>query len=127
MSFLTSIFTWWNGPTIGTALWSRRNGRQVGSDALGNSYHESKDGRRWVIYKGANDAARIPPEWYAWMHKQIDGLPDDVLPPPRRFEKPAIGNLTGTPKAYRPAGALERGGQRAAASGDYQAWTPDQA
>ncbi len=127
MGFLKSIFTWWDGPTIGTALWSRRNGRQVGGDALGNSYHESKDGRRWVIYQGANDAARIPPEWYAWMHKQIDGLPDDVLPPPRSFEKPAAGNLTGTPKAYRPAGALERGGQRAAASGDYQPWTPDQA
>ncbi len=127
MGFLKSIFTWWDGPTIGTALWSRRNGRQVGSDAIGNTYHESKGGRRWVIYQGANDAARIPPEWYAWMHKQIDGLPDDVLPPPRAFEKAAIGNLTGTPRAYRPAGALERGGHRAAASGDYQAWTPDQA
>jgi NADH:ubiquinone oxidoreductase subunit len=27
--------------------------------------------------------------------------------------------------AYRPAGALERGGQRARAAGDYEAWTPD--
>ena len=35
-------------------------------------------------------------------------------------------NLTGTPSAYRPAGALERGGVRQAASGDYQAWTPGQ-
>ena len=27
--------------------------------------------------------------------------------------------------AYRPQGALERGGKRAAATGDYEAWTPD--
>jgi NADH:ubiquinone oxidoreductase subunit len=125
MSFFKSIFTWWEGPTIGTALWSRRNGNQVGTDALGNRYFQGKDGRRWVIYDGPNDAARIPPEWYAWMHKQIDGLPDEVLPPARKFQKPPSGNLTGTPNAYRPSGALERGGHRQAASGDYQAWTPE--
>jgi NADH:ubiquinone oxidoreductase subunit len=55
----------------------------------------------------------------------IDGLPDEALPPPRKFQKPPKGNLTGTPDAYRPSGALERGGQRQAASGDYQAWTPE--
>ena len=125
MGLLSSIFTWWNGPTIGTALWSRRNGRQVGTDSLGTAYFTSWKGRRWVIYDGPNDAARIPPEWYAWMHYQIDGLPDDVLPPARKFEKPASGNLTGTPVAYRPSGSLERGAQRAAASGDYEAWTPE--
>ena len=126
MSVLGKIFTWWDGATIGTALWSRRNGRQVGTDALGNAYFEAKKGgRRWVIYNGLNDAARIPPEWYSWMHHQFDGLPDDVLPPVRKFAKPATGNLTGTPQAYRPTGALEKGGRRQAASGDYQAWTPE--
>jgi NADH:ubiquinone oxidoreductase subunit len=57
-------------------------------------------------------------------HHQIDGLPDEALPPPARFLK-ARPNLTGTAAAYRPTGALERGGRRQAASGDYQAWTPD--
>ena len=33
--------------------------------------------------------------------------------------------MTGTALAYRPAGALEKGGKRAAATGDYEAWTPD--
>ena len=28
-------------------------------------------------------------------------------------------------EAYRPAGALERGGRRAGATGDYEAWSPD--
>lgn len=127
MGFWSKIFTWWNGATIGTALFSRRHGERVGSDSLGNVYFRAKKGpdRRWVIYNGPNDASRIPPEWYSWLHHQIDGLPDEVLPPPRPFEKPPFPNLTGTAYAYRPSGALERGGQRAAASGDYQAWTPE--
>ena len=33
-------------------------------------------------------------------------------------------NATGTPAAYRPQGALERGGRRARADGDYEAWVP---
>jgi len=126
MGLLKNMFTWWEGAGLSTVLYTRRQGRQVGSDAVGNAYFQSKDGsRRWVIYNGSNDASRIPPEWYSWMHKQIDGLPDEVLPPVRKFEKPATGNRTGTPDAYRPSGAMERGGRRAAASGDYQAWTPD--
>lgn len=127
MVSLKNFFTWWEGATVGTALFSWRNGVKVGSDALGNVYYQSKkkDGRRWVIYNGSNDASRIPPDWYSWIHRQIDGVPDEALPPVRKFEKPATGNRTGTPDAYRPSGALERGGQRAAASGDYEAWTPE--
>jgi NADH:ubiquinone oxidoreductase subunit len=33
-------------------------------------------------------------------------------------------NATGTAQAYFPQGALERGGKRARAVGDYEAWTP---
>ena len=126
MGFWSKIFTWWNGATVGTSLFTWRNGRQVGSDLYGNLYYEGKkDGRRWVIYNGPNDASRIPPDWYSWMHHQIDGLPEESLPPAPKFLKPPTPNMTGTPMAYRPSGALERGGQRAAASGDYQAWTPE--
>jgi len=127
MGLFKKIFTWWDGATIGTSLEIRRLGRQVGTDDLGNVYYEAKKGgRRFVVYNGPNDAARIPPEWYSWLHHQIEGLPDEALPPAPRFQKPATGNLTGTPLAYRPMGAIERGGRRAAASGDYEAWTPDQ-
>jgi NADH:ubiquinone oxidoreductase subunit len=125
MGLLKQIFTWWDGATIGASLHIRRNGRQVGTDGLGNVYYAAKKGeRRWVIYNGPNDASRVPPEWYAWLLHQIDGTPDEALPPPPRFLREATPNLTGTPQAYRPAGAMERGGQRAAASGDYEAWTP---
>ena len=126
MGFLKQIFTWWDGATIGTALFTRRYGVKVGTDPLGNVYYRSKKGdKRWVIYNGSNDASRIPPDWYAWIHHMIEGLPDEALPPAPKFLKPATPNLTGTASAYRPAGSLERGGQRQAASGDYEAWTPN--
>jgi NADH:ubiquinone oxidoreductase subunit len=126
MGFFKNLFTWWEGATLGTAIFTRRNGRKVGQDIYGNIYYAAKKGgRRWVIYNGSNDASRIPPDWYSWMHRQIDGLPNEALPPVRAFEKKPNPNRTGTPEAYRPSGALERGGQRQAASGDYQAWTPE--
>jgi NADH:ubiquinone oxidoreductase subunit len=125
MGVLKRIFTWWEGPTLVSGWSIRRYGREVGKDALGNLYFAEKKGkRRWVVYNGPNDASRIPPDWYSWLHHQIDGLPDESLPPAPKFLKDPVPNLTGTPLAYRPPGALERGGQRAAASGDYEAWTP---
>lgn len=126
MSVLAKIFTWWNGATIGTLLFSWRNGVKVGEDAMGNRYFRSRDSkRRWVIYAGANDASNVPPEWHGWLHGTHDALPDEALPPVRDWQDAPLPNLTGTSSAYRPAGALDRGGRRAAATGDYQAWTPD--
>ena len=126
---LMRIFTWWNGATFGTSLFSWRNGRQIGTDSLGNTYFESKkpiagQNRRWVMYQGPNDASRVPPEWFGWLHHQTDIIPTD-LPAPRAWVKEPVPNLTGTTAAYRPAGALERGGNRAAATGDYEAWSPN--
>ena len=130
MGFLKRIFTWWDGATIGTSLFSRRNGLAVGSDTLGNEYFETKPGakgqaRRWVIYAGPNDASRVTPEWHGWLHHTVADVPDRALPAPRPWQKPAVPNLTGTLEAYRPAGALESGGVRAAATGDYEAWSPN--
>ena len=127
MSVLGKIFTWWNGATVGTALFTWRHGREVGSDLHGNIYYEGrKDGRRWVIYNGSNDASRVAPAWFSWLHHQTDILPSD-LPPARAWEKPYQHNLTGTAQAYRPPGALEAGGRRPAATGDYEPWSPDAA
>jgi NADH:ubiquinone oxidoreductase subunit len=133
MAILGSIFTWWNGATIGTRLFSRRHGGQVGQDVLGNVYYEAKTPdarglkRRWVLYQGANDASRVPPEWHGWLHHTVEQVPDQALPPARAWEKPPLPNLTGTRDAYRPAGSLDAGGRRAPATGDYEAWSPDQA
>jgi len=49
---LKKIFTWWDGATIGTMLFSRRNGTRVGSDALGNIYFEGGDHRTLVHVSG---------------------------------------------------------------------------
>lgn len=122
-------FTWWNGATIGTAFGLRGKAR-VGEDALGNVYYEggrdtAGNPRRWVIYNGSNDTSRVAPEWFSWLHHQVDDVPARALPAPRPWQKPAEPNLTGTPGAYRPSGALEKGGVRAPATGDYEAWAPD--
>jgi NADH:ubiquinone oxidoreductase subunit len=131
MKFLSKIFTWWNGATIGTALHSALKGEQVGTDAQGNRYYRAKKRdatgreRRWVIYEGANDASRVPAEWHGWLHGSYDEVPESHLPPPRIWEADYTPNATGTAQAYRPQGALERGGKRAGATGDYEAWAPD--
>ena len=101
----------------------------VGEDALGNVYWQGGSDmhgvtRRWVMYNGLNDASRVPPEWFSWLHHQIDEAPDAALPAQRAWELPAEPNLTGTEMAYRPPGALEKGARRATATGDYEAWTP---
>lgn len=136
MGILGKIFTWWNGATVGTLVTSAMTGELVGTDGAGNRYYRGKkrrgasepnpgSERRWVIYNGANDASRVPSEWHGWLHGSFDGPPESNLPAPRVWEVDYTPNATGTAQAYRPAGALERGGKRAAATGDYEAWSPE--
>lgn len=130
MAIIKNIFTWWEGAGFGTWFTTMRRGTLVGSDSLGNQYYTGgaqTNGapRRWVIYKGANDASRVPPEWHGWLHGTLDDLPDRELPPQRAWEREPTPNLTGTADAYLPAGALQATGRRSAATGDYEAWRPD--
>jgi len=132
MGIFGKIFTWWDGATIGTSLFSARKGEHVGTDGQGNKYYRSTKvrdpnglERRWVIYDGANDASRVPSEWHGWLHHSYDALPQSHLPPPKIWETDFTPNATGTLGAYRPAGALEKGGRRARATGDYESWSPD--
>ncbi|APG63303.1 NADH:ubiquinone oxidoreductase subunit NDUFA12 [Sphingorhabdus lutea] len=126
MGILSKIFTWWDGATIGTLLFSARHGVHVGEDEAGNKYYQAKKGnRRWVIYNGSNDASRVSPMWHGWLHGSIDDLPDHILPVKRDWQKLPTGNLTGSTQGYRPKGALEHHGKRAAATGDYEAWSPE--
>ena len=132
MGLFQEIFIWWNGQTMGTRFYTWRKGRQVGTDSHGNRYYVAKDGakvggyeRRWVIYNGPAEASLVPPEWHGWLHHTIDALPAEQNYTPREWEKPHLPNLTGTRHAYRPQGSLLRGGERPAATGDYQAWRPE--
>ncbi len=103
----------------------------VGSDSDGNRYYAAKPrpgyrrDRRWVMYNGAPEASKLPPEWHGWMHHQTDVVPDAAAVSYRKsWQKPHQPNLTGTTGAYRPPGHVLSGGVRAPATGDYEAWTP---
>lgn len=115
--------------TIGTRLFTKLRGREVGRDRFGNIYYEDRRTRpgqrqrRWVIYARSVDASEVPPEWHAWLHYTLDApLPEVKLYPWQQEHQP---NLTGTPAAYRPPGHDLEGGRRARATGDYEAWTPE--
>jgi NADH:ubiquinone oxidoreductase subunit len=131
--FLLKIFTWWNGQTFGTQLWTWRFGELVGRDEQGNSYYRTKGRkidptlgfeRRWVVYNGYAEASRVPPSWHGWLHHTVDVAPTEENYTPREWEKPHVPNMTGTPAAYRPSGSTLASGRRPKATGDYQAWTP---
>ena len=131
--FLLKLFTWWNGQTFGTQLWTWRFGELVGTDEQGNRYYRTKGRkidptlgfeRRWVIYNGLAEASRVPPSWHGWLHHTVDIAPTEQTYTPREWEKPHVPNMTGTPAAYRPAGSTLASGQRPKATGDYQPWTP---
>ena len=131
MGILANIFTWWNGATFGTWLFTARKGTKVGEDHQGNVYYEGgvdPNGltRRWVMYNGANDSSRVPPEWHLWLHKTRDEAPSQTPLPVKAWEKPWRPNPTGSDKAEMPSGALAAGGRRAAAAADYRPWTPGQ-
>ena len=114
---------------LGTRLFTLLKGRRFGVDAFGNVYYEERRPRagyrvrRWVAYAGAPEASLVPPEWHAWLHYTTD---EPLVERMRRpWEKPHMPNATGTPASYRPPGHDYRGGTRARATGDYEAWTPD--
>ncbi|WP_041793894.1 NADH:ubiquinone oxidoreductase subunit NDUFA12 [Pararhodospirillum photometricum] len=114
---------------FGTRLYTRLNGEFVGEDVHGNRYYQSRESRtaslyrrkRWVDYKGKVEASKVPPEWHAWLHHTAEApLPVSDRP----WGQPHLPNLTGTAHARVPQGDERAGGQRPAATGDYQAWRP---
>ena len=79
--FLLKIFTWWNGQTFGTQLWTWRFGELVGEDEQGNRYYRTKGRkidptlgfeRRWVIYNGYAEATprAAVMAWLAASHRR---------------------------------------------------------
>ena len=134
-TFLLRFFTWWNGQTFGTQVWTRLYGEFVGTGRVRQSLlpharrQDRSDARlierRWVIYNGARrglqgaaDAgtAGCTTPWTC--RRPLDKTK------PRPWEKPHRPNLTGTPYAHRPSGSTLAQGRRPKATGDYKAWTP---
>jgi NADH:ubiquinone oxidoreductase subunit len=112
MTIGTRLFTWWRGELVGT-------------DAFGNSYYRDKrkGGRRWVLYNGPAEASMVPADWHGWLHYTVQDPPTEA--PPLPWQKQHEPNLTGTPQAYKPSGAVDRSGRHAPATGDYEPWRPD--
>lgn len=123
-SFITKVFTWWNGQTFGTQLFTARHGERVGEDEAGNVYYRNNDdSRRWVIYNGEIDGSRVPPDWHGWLHRTYDMPPSQSPLPHKSWEKPHQPNLTGTAAAYAPAGSIRQA--EPAPRADYEAWSPE--
>jgi NADH:ubiquinone oxidoreductase subunit len=129
MRFVKMLFAWWQYATLGTLLFTALRGRRVGTDSFGNRYYQTADGRRrWVLYNGTVEGSRVPAEWHGWMHHITDTPPEsgsEAGMTKTSWQKDHLPNLSGTEGAYHPAGSLARGGARAPATGDYEAWRPN--
>ena len=81
--------------------------------ALGSLRHRCRDRRQ----HGA-------PELACMARRSREKAPSEQPPVTKRWETEHQVNLSGTPQAYVPPGHEHRGGQRAKATGDYEAWRP---
>ncbi len=132
-NILKTMFTWWNGATVGILFTIAKRGVFVGADEFGNRYYEARDARdsydgrkrRWVVYNGYAEASKVPPDWHGWLHHTFAEPPVSAPLVRKHWEKEHRPNLSGTIHAYRPKGSLARGGERQRATGDYEAWTPE--
>ena len=126
MGLFSELFTWWNGQTFGTRLLTARRGEFVGEDEAGNRFYKTADDkRRWVIYNGEAEASAVSPDWHGWLHRTYDAPPTEDPLPRKTWERAHSPNMTGTEDAYRPKGSLVGQAQRARATGDYEAWSPE--
>ena len=126
-NLLKYLFTWWNGSTVGTNLYTFLKGKKVGEDHFGNSYYESKDKQnRWCIYSNQSEASKISPEWNNWLRYISDTVPkfDKAN---YKWQKRFSGNVTGLNNAYRPrvvkANKSKEGLDNYQV--DYKAWKPE--
>ncbi len=97
------------------------HGELVGVDDYGNRYYRERGyrdrrapgwrtERRWVVFSRDADPTRVPTGWVGWLHGRIDQPPSEQPLPAPTWVKERLPNLTGTPAAYLPPGAIERGG-----------------
>ena len=125
-SLIKFLFTWWNGSTVGTSLYTLFKGTKMGEDYLGNFYYESRDGKnRWCIYSKQSDASRVSPEWNSWLRYVSNKIPSGE----KNFDwqKNFKGNKTGLYNAYKPKDNRAKDCKDSLDSYeyDYKAWKPE--
>ncbi len=117
--------------TIGTIFSTLFRSQLVGTDEFGNHYYRAKRDRRygrerrWVIYKGKDEASKVPPEWHVWLHHTVDEPLTEDAATAMEWQKGHQPNLSGTNAAYRPQGHEFKSRHHGAATGDYEAWSPE--
>jgi len=117
---IKQIFTWWNKQTVGTFIYTLLKGKLVGKDQFGNKYYSnSKDKKRWVIYKNIVESSKIPPEWHLWIHYLSKNKPSENTNK-FKWQKEYEENLTGTSKAYKPDGSLHSDSKKSTKK--YETW-----
>ena len=124
---LRFLFTWWNGITVGTKLYTYFKGKKVGEDYFGNFYYESKDKKnRWCIYSNESEASKISPEWNSWLRFISVESPKDN-PMTYEWQKVFNGNSTGLNSAYKPSIVRTNGSKEDLDNHqfDYKAWKPE--
>jgi len=116
---------------IVTRLHLHFKARLVGSDRFGNRYYEErkarpgKPPRRYVRYNGMVEASKVPADWHGWLHHTESHPPPAEGYARHSWQQEHMPNTTGTRHAHRPAGHVLKGGKRAAATGDYEPWSPN--
>ena len=124
MRSILRLLTWYHGQTLGTRIFTWRNGVKVGEDEYGNEYYETKNGkRRWVCYADIPEASMIPPDWHGWMHFTWDEPPTKAPLTHKSWEKSHQVNPTGSAAAYAPAGSMTHAVPKERR--DYDAWLPE--
>jgi NADH:ubiquinone oxidoreductase subunit len=131
-TFFTRCFTWWNGQTFGTQLWTALYGEFVGEDEFGNRYypHQGPQDRSDARLRAPlGDLQRLrrglaigPPGMAGCITPSTCRRPRSNTG--RAWQKPHRANPTGTPAAQRPTGSTLAQGRRPKATGDYKAWVP---
>ena len=117
---------------LGTLFQTALCGVAAGRDSFGNRYYRARRTprglreKRWVVYAGEPEASKVPPEWHIWLHHTADAPLSEESPFRQPWQKPYQQNMTGTDKAYRPPGHILEGGIRDKATGDYEAWRPEE-
>ena len=131
MGVFGELFSWWNGQTMGTRLFTARRGVLVGQDDEGNRYYEEKSAgplgrkRRWVIYNGIAESSRVSPAWHGWLHYTVETPPTASPAVVKPWEKPHRPNLSGTTGAYHPPGSLYREPGKGPRTRAYEPWVPE--
>jgi NADH:ubiquinone oxidoreductase subunit len=120
-SFFTMLRTWLRGELVGEDEYGNRYYRARGR-GRGGSWRQEQ---RWVVFAHAAEPTMVPPGWVGWLHRRFELPPSEQPLPAPKWEREPLPNLTGTAAAYLPPGAIQRGGQRAPATGDYEAWRPE--